>query len=196
MRDEWYGDKRDLIKWGVLLRLADQFAATRIVQLAFYRPSQFGTLLIDGKECPIPDQVLTHFRNIRNIGSIGSRVRVTVFDPPFKDRAAHEKAVLALLPAFAGERCVIFLDPDTGLAPKNPSLAHVLESEARSIWNAMKAKDIFALYQHRTNMAGRPWIEDKRDQLARALNISSRLLKSADARKIADDVVFFYTQRA
>jgi hypothetical protein len=24
MRDEWYGDKRDLVKWGVLLHLAKQ----------------------------------------------------------------------------------------------------------------------------------------------------------------------------
>ena len=62
MRDKWYGDKRDLIKWGVLLRLADHFDAMRILQLAYYRPSEFvGRLEIDGQECDIPGEVIAHF---------------------------------------------------------------------------------------------------------------------------------------
>src|SRR5579884_1719309 len=93
MQDIWYGDKRDLIKWGVLLRLADIIQADRIVQLAFYRPSEFGRLVIDGHEHDIPGEVVSHFRNMRNIGSIGSKVRVTVFDPVFRDRNAHRNCL-------------------------------------------------------------------------------------------------------
>ena len=32
MRDRWYADSRDLIKWGVLLRLAESFDARRVLQ--------------------------------------------------------------------------------------------------------------------------------------------------------------------
>ncbi|WP_157844579.1 hypothetical protein [Dehalococcoides mccartyi] len=34
MKDKWYGDKRDLVKWGVLLTLAKMFSARRILQVA------------------------------------------------------------------------------------------------------------------------------------------------------------------
>jgi hypothetical protein len=52
---------------------------------------------------------------LRTIGSLSSRVRVTLFDPVFQDRMTHLKAILAFLPAFRQERCIVFLDPDIGL---------------------------------------------------------------------------------
>ncbi len=48
MQDRWYGDNRDLIKWGVLLRLAATFEASRILQIVFYRTNTYGKLVIDG----------------------------------------------------------------------------------------------------------------------------------------------------
>ncbi len=196
MRDVWYADNRDLIKWGVLLQLASIFEVGRVLQLAFYRPGEFGRLVIDGQEHEIPEEVIAHFRNLRTIGSLGSKVRVTVFDFVFQDRAAYLKAVLALLPAFAQERCIVFLDPDTGLESRTPSLDHVLASEARAIWDAMKAGDVFVFYQHQTNRAGKPWIEPKRGQLADALGVPTEAIKVASGLAIAQDVVFFYTRRA
>ena len=84
VRDRWYADNRDLVKWGVLLRLADLFQAQRILQLAFYRPSEpgeFGRLTIDDKVYDLPDEVVAHFRDLRAAGRLGAKVRVTVFDP-------------------------------------------------------------------------------------------------------------------
>lgn len=119
MQDFWYGDKLDLIKWGVLLRLAERFGAGRILQIAFNpRTMKFGRLVIDGEEHDVPPEVIAHFRNLRTIGSISSKIQVTVFDPLFQDRASHVKAVLAFLLAFRQERCIVFLDPDTGLQPQ------------------------------------------------------------------------------
>jgi hypothetical protein len=196
MRDRWYADNRDLIKWGVLLRLAGSFEAPRILQLTFYRPSEFGQLVIDGQAHNIPEEVIAHFRNLRTIGSISSEIRVTVFDPVFEDRSTHLQAVLALLPAFGRERCIVFLDPDTGLEPQNPSLDHVLNCEAGTIWTNMKNGDVFAFYQHQTNRAGQPWIEPKRSQLAEALQVQPDSIKMAQAPDIANDVVFFFIQKA
>ncbi len=195
MRDIWYADNRDLIKWGVLVRLAATFEVTRILQLAYFRPSRLGQLVIDGQEYDIPEEVIAHFRNLRTIGNLGSKVRVTVFDPVFQDRAVHQQAILAFLPAFAQERCIVFLDPDTGLEPQNPTLDHVLGTEVRAIWSVMKAGDVFAFYQHQTNRAGQPWIEPKQIQLAQALGIPQQAIKIARAPDIAQDVVFFFTQK-
>ncbi|MEW5881400.1 MAG: hypothetical protein AB1761_13265 [Pseudomonadota bacterium] len=195
MRDRWYADNRDLTKWGVLLQLAESFAAQRIVQLAFYRPSKFGHLMIDGQRHDIPGEVIAHFRNLRAISDISSKVRVTVFDPIFEDRPTHTNAVLALLRAFARERCIVFLDPDTGLEPQNPSLDHVLNDEALTIWNDMKNDDVLVFYQHRTNRAGQPWIEAKRNQLADALRVRCDEIKMARAPDIANDVVLFFIQK-
>jgi hypothetical protein len=195
LRDRWYADNRDLIKWGVLLRLAVTFEARHVLQLAYYRPSTFGQLIIDGQAQDIPEEVIAHFRNLRMIGGIASKVRVTVFDPVFEDRAAHLQAVLALLPAFAQERCIVFLDPDTGLESQNPGQAHVLNDEAKDIWDAMKTGDVFAFYQHQTNRAGQPWVEPKQAQLAQALGVQLDVIRMAYAPDIANDVVFFFTQR-
>ena len=92
MQDFWYGDKLDLIKWGVLLRLAERFDAGRILQIAFNpRTMEFGRLVIDGEKHDIPPEVIAHFRNLRTIGSISSKIKVTVFEPLFqeKHRALH-----------------------------------------------------------------------------------------------------------
>jgi hypothetical protein len=97
MRDRWYADNRDLIKWGVLLRLAGSFDAPRILQLAFYRPSEFGQLVIDGEAHNIPEEVIAHFRNLRTIGSISSEVRVTVFDSSSTVSTSHRPPRLSNL---------------------------------------------------------------------------------------------------
>jgi hypothetical protein len=196
VQDCWYADNRDLIKWGVLIRLSGIFEAVRILQVAFYRPSSFGHLVIDGQAQDIPGEVIVHFRNLRTIGSLCAKVRVTVFDPVLQDRVAYQQAVLALLPAFREERCIVFLDPDTGLEPQNPTLDHVLGTEARAIWDVMKKGDVFVFYQHQTNRNGQPWIEPKKLQLADALGIASDTVKEATAPEIAIDVVFFYAQKA
>jgi hypothetical protein len=82
MRDKFYSDNRDLVKWAILHRLAERFQAHRIIQLAFYRPSEFANIVIGGKDYNIPPEVLAHFRDIRKIAGIESKFQVTVFDIP------------------------------------------------------------------------------------------------------------------
>ena len=79
MRDKWYGDKRDLVKWSVLLLLSEKFKAERILQIAYLRPSEFPKIEIDGKEEDIPPEVIAHFRNIHNIESLNTIIKITVF---------------------------------------------------------------------------------------------------------------------
>jgi len=201
MQVYWYADHLDLIKWGILFRLADSFHAKRILQLTFNpRDKKFDRLVIDGREDDIPQEVIAHFRDLNKIECMSERVRVSVLDPPFKkkERDSYPGAVCAFLSVFSQECCIVFLDPDTGLEPKkNPTLRHVLDNEARKIWGAMKAGDVFAFFQHRTNMAGLPWVETKQKQLANALGVPPQDVKIARAARIAKHpVVIYYAKKA
>lgn len=195
MRDKFFADNRDLVKWAALHRLAEIFQAQRILQLAFYRQSEFANIIIDGQEYNIPQAVLAHFRDLRTIGNLNSEICVSVFSDLFEHRGNYLEAVKDFLSRFLRERCVVFLDPDTGLEPQRPSLDHVLESEAKAIWEATKSGDVYVFYQHQTNRAGRPWIEPKRRQLEEALRLPEQLIKIAQGPQIAHDVVFFYMQK-
>ena len=120
MRDRWYADHRDLVKWGVLLKLAEKFGCQRILQLAFYRPTEFDQIVLDGEPVDLPAEVIAHFRDIRSAARLTDRVGVTVFDKVFTDRRDYLGSALLLLKAHAATRCVVFLDPDTGLEPGTP----------------------------------------------------------------------------
>ncbi len=37
MRNQWYGDKRDLIKWGVLVHLVKDRKLKKILQVAYFK---------------------------------------------------------------------------------------------------------------------------------------------------------------
>jgi len=193
MQDKFYADNRDLVKWAILL--AEIYHAHRILQLAFYRPSEFANVVIGGTEQDIPSEVLAHFRDLRKIEKLNSTIQVTVFYDLFENRDSYLEAIKGFLLNFQEERCVVFLDPDTGLEPQNPNMTHVLESETKSIWDTMDSEDVFVLYQHQTNMAGQPWIEPKRKQLENALGLDENSIKIAHGPQIARDVVFFYAPK-
>jgi hypothetical protein len=192
MKDIWYGDNRDLIKWGVLLTLADQHRIGRILQVAYFRPSIWPTIEIDGVAHPLPAEVVEHFRDFRTIARLpkGPRsLEILPIEVPFVDRDRYLSAVIdAILESPAPS--IVFLDPDTGLQPPRPSMEHILESELTAIWDRMRESDVLVFYQHKTNRTGAPWIDPKRAQFERAIGIapgSARLAGGAAAR----DAVFF-----
>ena len=196
MRDKWYSDNRDLIKWSVLLLLAREHHAHRILQIAFLNPSELGEIEIDGHLHPIPNEVISHFRDIRKVSGLSQQPKISVFDLPLGDRANYLRAVVSFIASFSQDRCLVFLDPDTGLEPNARANAkHVLNDEARIIWDALPAKWTYVFYQHETNRSGKPWIEQKRAQFASAIGVRSDKVGVASGPKIAKDVVFFHTTK-
>jgi hypothetical protein len=196
MRDIWYSDNKDLVKWAVLFGLAKKAAADRILQVAYWRPSDFPQVRLDNDPFDMAPEVIGHLRDIRNIASLHSKVRITVIDSLFDNREMYLSSVLSHISGFSNERCVVFLDPDTGLEPHGEAdLKHVLESEASAIWQALKPNDVFAFYQHQTNMAGQPWIEPKQEQLARCLGIQRDAMKVGSAFSVAREVVILYATK-
>jgi len=195
MRDEWYGDKRDLVKWGVLLHLADQFSSRSILQVPYYRPSEWRDLEIDGQRYPFPDAVVKHFRTIRDIRRLKARCRIQVVPTPFRNRTQYAAAVRRAIAAKRSGRSIVFLDPDTGLAPRNPGPEHVLGAELAAIWAQMSPGDVLVFYQHQTNRSGRPWVEEKRQQFAEALGLPPEAAGLVRAPEIARDVAFFFCEK-
>lgn len=192
MRNAWYGDKRDIVKWSVLLQLAKKYRLSVIVQICFLNMYEFPPIYLDGETFPVPSEVLKQFRTIRSVESISEKVRVAVFDELFSDRRQYLSNALRFIRQFAEYPRAIFLDPDTGLAPSKASVKHVTDDEINSFWSMLSPGDILVIYQHKTNYAGKPWIEDKKQQLAQAIHVDASNVKVANGEQIADDVVFFY----
>lgn len=193
MQDKYYADHRDLLKWSVLILLAQWYGLSQIVQIAYLLPSIFPMIDIGGQETELPPQVRTHFRNIHNITALHKNISISVFDRMFDDRRAYQDAVTQYLSKSGSELRLVFLDPDTGLAPVGrPDFKHVLDTEAHAIWSKLKAKEVFAFYQHKTNRAGKPWIEEKRIQLEKAIKVKEGTVLVGKSVPIANDVVIFY----
>ena len=193
MQDKYYADDRDLLKWSVLIRLAEQYRLSRIVQIAYLRPSTFPMIDIGGQQTELPPQVHTHFRNIRNIITLHRDISISVFDRLFDDRRAYRDAVTRYLTEFGTELRLVFLDPDTGLEPAGkPDFKHVLAAEAHAIWSQLRTNEVFAFYQHKTNRAGKPWIEEKRTQLEKVLKVENGAVLVGKSPSIANDVVIYF----
>ncbi len=196
MRNKWYSDNRDLVKWSILTHLARMASVARILQIAYFRHDDFEAIEIDGKQFEIPSEVKSHFRDIRRIEDLSSHVEINVFDAVFQNREVYHLQARDFIKSFAKEKCIVFLDPDTGLEPAHPNLTHVLEEEIRKIWVALKSGDVLVFYQHQTNRNGAPWIEPKRSQFERAIKAPNGSVKIAHGFKLARDVAFFYVKKA
>ncbi|OGP36893.1 MAG: hypothetical protein A2X93_06560 [Deltaproteobacteria bacterium GWC2_56_8] len=198
MRDRWYGDKRDLVKWGVLSQLASTFGAVKILQIAYYRQDTWDSLEIDGQQYPLPGDVIKHFRNVHNVTNLETPARINVIGIPFGrvNRIQYTQGIVTAIKSCGSERCVVFLDPDTGLEPKAAvGRQHVRESELATIWNGMRPGDVLVFYQHKIRNMN-PWIEPKRVQFERALGLGCGEAKLAWGPAIVRDVAFFYCQKS
>ena len=196
MRDQWYSDKRDLVKWSVLLLLAEKCNAVRIIQIACYNASDYGKIEIDDEQYAMPEEVISHFRNIGKISGLTTRPKITIFDAAFeqRDRNSYFEAAKNLMASFNKECCIVFLDPDTGLEPKGKAdEKHVLERDLKVIWDALPKGWMLVFYQHQTNKNGQEWIEPKREQFAKAIGVPLPSAKIASGKKVANDVVFFFS---
>lgn len=195
MRDQWYADNRDLVKWGVLLTLADRFHAKHILQVLYYRATEWAPLEINGENVKLPKAVVQHFRRVGAISTIQASVPVEVVLDTFTDRVEYHDVVINRLRSRERFPGIVFLDPDTGLEPGAAGLEHVLEAELAKLWHELQYGDVLVFYQHQTNRNGAPWIEKKKGQFERALGVPTGDAKIARAEKIARDVVFFYVQK-
>ena len=189
MKPEWYGDKRDLVKWSVLFRLAEGNGYKNILQVAYYHSDTDKAWW--KKEMPV--EVRKHFRDLHNITNMTDRFQIAVIDNDFCDRKVYKKLVLDKLKEYDGKEIIVFFDPDTGLEPPKTKVSfnHVTNDEASEIWDALKPNQMLVLYQHKTSRADKAgaWKLDKKKQLERAIKSQVELAEMPDIDK---EVVFYW----
>jgi hypothetical protein len=196
MRDKWYGDNRDLVKWSVLVELACRYRMKHILQVLYFRPDLWAGVDIDGDQVELNRVVLEQFRRAASISTMTCGSRIEVVEDIFADRKEYQQKILERIRDRDQIPGIVFLDPDTGLEPPQDSdLKHVLNSELTEIWRSMSSGDLMVLYQHQTNRNGKEWIGPKKSQFETALNIRPGSAKLAHASKIARDVAFFFVEK-
>lgn len=203
MRDQWYGDKRDVVKWGTLIALAKKAGAGRILQVAYYRPSRLLYELNSSQQgsISIDPAVVNHFHDIEDIKRLetSSGIQIEVYKDAFQwdqryystdeFREHYHGAVEEHLSSFSSKQ-VVLLDPDTGIAPQNAQYEHVKGEEIQMIYQALRPGDILAFYQH-ARMMNRGWLDETLTEFAAALNKSPQDVEVITGDKIANDVAFF-----
>lgn len=200
MKDKYFGDNRDLMKWSVLIQLARDKGIKKIYQIAYFGNTKWPIIQIDGCDPKMPREVTAFFRNINNIRSISvAGIEIEVFGDDFNDdnRVPYHKKVIELIEKEQSP-AIIFLDPDTGLEPpsKRSNATHVKETEVKKIWNTpLPAGSYLVLYQHETNKAGKEWIQSKRSQLAKCIKTDPANIKIGRCKELARDVVLFIVQK-
>lgn len=201
MKDKWYGDNRDLVKWGVLLELTRQYSIKHILQVLFYRPTEWKKIEIDGRPFEIPNGVIRHFRDVRSIRTLDSGIPIDTLTEPFNDRDVYLRQILEVIHAREEQPGIVFLDPDTGLEPKISKYdhSHVSKEELREVWAALRPGDLLVFYQHEDNKRNEEWKNRKKLQFAAALagcGVTDASVKIAHAPEISRDVVFYFVQRS
>ena len=191
MKDTWYGDRRDLVKWGTLVHLAHSEQIRTVIQVAFLRRGERPPLQTDQGKEDIAQEVWQHLRDVNLIYGLGKKTGLDIvvldqeFDP--KRRREYIREVADCLKSRLGKK-IVLLDPDTGIEPKKrASPTHVKVIEIQEIWEVLAQGDWLVLYQHASRKAN--WCECMRAKFAKACGVKE--VKTFKARRIASDVAFF-----
>lgn len=188
MRERWYGDERDILKWSEVVRVARRAGVQRIVYVPFLPSPQEDPL---GER--IVPEVWSHFRSIKNLNRLGPKVSLrldvvaAVFDS--NQRQVYISAICGSLRQAKAGRLVL-LDPDTGIEPKEANETHVKLSEIKDIWASLRPGDWLAIYQHARR--DRSWREEVKNELEEALGVT---MESVYNREVAHDAALFFGEK-
>ena len=194
MRDQYYSDNRDLVKWATLVHIALEYGLQTILQVPYWRPEKahphFNFM---GKRVAVSSKVWSFFRNIHNIKRLGPEIGLSIavldkeFDP---DRRKVYVSEIRTEINKARRPLVLFLDPDTGLQPKKCLPVHTSIIEIQELWPILKLGEWLILYQHaRRNL---DWSESVANELSSLCNGSkANIVRSDDVGK---DVAFICVQ--
>jgi hypothetical protein len=195
MKDIWYADKRDMVKWGGLINLCHVNNIKTIIQVAYFREAVIPKLNFNGKLMVFPEQVQKHFRNIENIKELGkiAGISIEVFKKPFSNssRTEYQQVLIKKINTINNSK-IVFLDPDNGLAPGNCKEEHVKFEEVSDIWKNLLKQDILVFYQHLFRKSG--WAEINRDKLAEACSVKLSRVNTWSS-DLAHDVVFYFVEK-
>ena len=173
MQDEWYGDKRDVVKWSSLVHLAQREKIQHILHVAMYRSNTYPALDTAQGPVELPIEVVQHFCDLNDVQRLATAtgLRVEVCKEEFCDRSDYFDRVCKRIRSYDCTPLVVFLDPDTGLTPKKPGLEHVTLCEVAVVFKALRSRDLLVCYQHASRV--KDWQDLKRREFACALGLET-----------------------
>jgi hypothetical protein len=148
------------------------------------RPSFF----YEDEQYPVPNNVWTFFRDVRRIETLetkGFAVKIVLKEFDHKNRSAYSSQLQQYLDASL-RPLLLFLDPDTGLAPKTAKKEHVTDKDLEQSWSELCHGDWLVLYQHRWR--NRNWIDAASNRLSGICGGTK--IEVARSEEIANDVAF------
>jgi hypothetical protein len=206
MRDTWYGDNRDIVKWASVSHLCHDKGIKRVLYVVMYRPSApVPHLNVNGAPVALDQKVQSHFRDVERISELGHslNLQITVHKEAFQwssqhvskaaARNAYFGTVVEKISESSAKRLLVLLDPDTGLEPENLEWEHVANAEVAAVYGAMKRGDLLAIYQHQRRIQN--WVGVTRGQFAQAVQCSDSDITTISS-PVAPDVVFFAVSKA
>lgn len=213
MRDRWFGDNRDLIKWGGIKILCIDKGINKVLWVAYLREDNWTKIKFDDctEEKSVPVEVVNLFKSIRknlnrlitewnlDIILIDNECGVTYNK---ENRQKYTNLVCNYIEKDTDKKKVVFLDPDTGLQPKRLSETTVAPKEVKEIWDKLNGGDYLVFYQHKSR--DKEWIRKRKKALADICGLPDDkkihmwlAQKSAknNSAKLANDVAFFFLEK-
>jgi len=193
VQDTWYGDRRDIVKWGTLAHLVKREALKLIVQVPYLRIGARSQLTTPTGTTEIDVSVWKHFRTVTSVQQLGPAIgcEILVIADEFDPRRRQDySTTLEYQLTKLSVRKAVLLDPDTGLSAK-PKPEHVSIAEVQSAWKALRAGDYLVLYQHAWR--NKRWKSEAQQRFSLACGATNTEIFSAP--RIASDVVFLAAQK-
>jgi hypothetical protein len=198
MREKWYGDERDLVKWATLLQLARDRGVKRIVQVVCLVPDGYRgqkdhhALLQADYGADIADLVWQHFRSLVATRKLGRQaaVEIVVVNDEYPSESARRddyfRMVVRRWLSSSHNPTIVFLDPDTGLGNDR---THVSAQQLQTVKAAMTSGDVLVFYQHEPRFDQGDWRMDRPRDFAEALGVPVRAIACSHC-EAATDVMF------
>lgn len=196
MKDIWYGDKRDIVKWGGIIHLCSEKEIRNVVQVAYYREQEKPELVFDNREVPLPKSVMKHFRDIERIQELGDKIglKITVCKEEFshETRSNYHKHMSNKVKRL-NSRKIVLLDPDVGLKTTQCKAEHVTPKDVEMIWQSLDSGDILVLYQH--SFRSFDWRKIRKNELAKACDVKVSRVGAWQAKHVPQDVAFLFVEK-
>lgn len=162
-------------------------------------------LTIDGTAEPLPIEVIRHFRDIDQIQRLAAKAELRIdvhkelfqWRSEFRTREDFRRAYFneaAKKIKTYGDSVIVFLDPDTGIAPKTCGYEHVAPQEIQAMLRAMKPGDVLLFYQH-ARLGDSDWLSSTKAEFGQAVGPDVPV-DTITCKEIANDVAFFVLERS
>ena len=135
-----------------------------------------------------------HFRDLDDIQRLSERVgiRIDVFKATLQDRRTYFGEARQVVQSLCAGPLLVFLDPDTGIAPTNSDFRHYMKEDIRMVFDPMKTGDVLVCYQHARRNSD--WRNDVRKDFSSTLGIETTEVEVFDS-ELASDVALFSVKR-